>query len=270
MLLLNDKKVEITVFPNGESKLDGEFIKQVAKPNNYIALHFESDVDLMHLLFLKKHLDSLPFVEAVGLDMSYIPYSRMDRTEGTGVFTLKTFAEFINNMNFKSVSVFEPHSDVSLALIDRVKPFMVYDGMLDIVKEKVGFEDGKDFFFYPDAGAEKRYQGKIKGKHLFGIKHRNFKTGQIESFQIAGQTTEEDEYNRVIIVDDLSSYGGTFYHSAKALREQYGFKEIYLVVGHAENSILKGDLIKSDLVDEIFTTDSIFTGEHEKIHVINN
>ncbi|WP_442637960.1 ribose-phosphate pyrophosphokinase [Rossellomorea marisflavi] len=269
MLLLNNNKVEITVFPNGESKLDGEFIKKVSKPNNYIALHFESDLDLMHLLFLKKHLDSLSHVENVGLIMPYIPYSRMDRTEGTGVFTLKTFSEFINNMNFKTVSVFEPHSDVSLALIDRVQPYMLYDnGVLDTVKEEVGFEDGKDFFFYPDAGAEKRYQGKIKGKHLFGIKHRNFETGQIESFQIAGHTSEEDEFNRVIIVDDLSSYGGTFYHSAKALREQYGFKKIYLVVGHAENSILKGDLIKSDLVEKIFTTNSIFTGEHEKIRVM--
>ena len=270
MLLLNGKKIEVTQFPNGESKLDGQAISDILRGDNIITLRFESDADLMNLLFLKSHLDSVPHVASVRLNIPYMPYSRMDRTEGTGVFTLKTVANFINNMNFKLVSVFEAHSDVTLALIDRVESVMMTDvAMIETVMEEIGFNKEEDFLFYPDAGAEKRYQGKIKGRHLFGIKHRNFENGQIESFQIAGNTKETDKFNRVLIIDDLSSYGGTFLHSAKALKEQYGFKEVYLVVGHAENSIVKGDLFKSGLVDKVFTTDSIITEEHENLQVID-
>lgn len=269
MLLLNGTKIEVTQFPNGESKLDGKAISKVVRGDNAITLRFESDADLMHLMFLKSHLDTDPHVASVRLSMPYMPYSRMDRTEGTGVFTLKTVAKFINSMNFKTVSVFEAHSDVTLALLDRVESVMMADvATVDYVMDKIGFNKEEDFLFYPDAGAEKRYQGKIKGRHLFGIKHRNFETGQIESFQIAGKTQETDKFNRVLIVDDLSSYGGTFLHSAKALKEQYGFKEVYLLVGHAENSIVKGDLLTSGLVDKVFTTDSIITEEHENLEVI--
>ena len=45
----------------------------------------------------------------------------MDRVKTeSDVFTLKYFAKFINSMNFDAVSVLDPHSYVSEALIDRI------------------------------------------------------------------------------------------------------------------------------------------------------
>lgn len=272
MLLLNWKQLEVKQFPNGESRLDGQQIAKACERINDHIIHFrfESDADLLNLLFLKAHLDSVEHGKRIDLVMPYMPYSRMDRTEGTGVFTLKTVANLINSMNFDQVTVFEAHSDVTLALLDRVKSVMMTDvGMIQKVMSEIGFNKEEDFLFYPDAGAEKRYQGKIKGRHLFGIKHRNFETGQIEKFQIAGNTLETDKFNRVLIVDDLSSFGGTFLHSAKALKEKYGFKEIYLVVGHSENSIVKGELLTSGLVDKVFTSDSLYTEYHKNLQVID-
>ena len=71
----------------------------------------------------------------------------------------------------------------------------------------------------------------------------------------------------IVIVDDICSYGGTFYYAAKALKE-LGAGNIYLHVDHCENSVLEGDMIKSGLIKEIWTTDSIYTkGGHERIHV---
>lgn len=270
MLLLNDTPIDVKKFPNGETELSGRAISNLAKEENVIKLRFESDFDLMNLLFVKSHLDSLPHVKEVSLAMPYVPYSRMDRTEGIAVFTLKTVAKFINSMNFNRVIVFEAHSDVTLALFDRIEcKYMYQTTMIDEVKAQLGFDDEKDFLFYPDAGAEKRYKGKIKGKHLFGIKERNFVTREIESFQIVGNTLDTDSFNRIIIIDDLSSYGRTFLESAEALHEQFGFKEIYLMVGHAEDKIIEGAMIQSELIKKIFTTDSILTKTHEKIHVFD-
>ena len=54
----------------------------------------------------------------------------------------------------------------------------------------------------------------------------------------------------------------------KALKE-LGAKEVYLYISHCENSIFEGELLKSDWVDRVFTTNSIFAGEHEKVEVFD-
>jgi ribose-phosphate pyrophosphokinase len=62
--------------------------------------------------------------------------------------------------------------------------------------------------------------------------------------------------------------GGTFYHSAKKLKE-LGAAKIYLYISHCESSILKGEVLTSGLIEKVYTTDSIFTQKHEKIEVIS-
>jgi ribose-phosphate pyrophosphokinase len=69
----------------------------------------------------------------------------------------------------------------------------------------------------------------------------------------------------VLIVDDICSKGGTFYHSAKRLKEA-GAANIYLYITHCEQTIFEGELLKDDsLIKHIFTTNTIFLTEHNKI-----
>lgn len=46
-----------------------------------------------------------------------------------------------------------------------------------------------------------------------------------------------------------------------------GASEIYLVVTHCEDTIFKGDILKTDLIKKVYTTDSILSREHEKINI---
>lgn len=69
-----------------------------------------------------------------------------------------------------------------------------------------------------------------------------------------------------IIVDDLCSKGGTFVTTAKALKEK-GINEISLVVTHCANTIFNGELLTTNYIEQIITTDSILTKEHSKIKV---
>ena len=103
--------------------------------------------------------------------------------------------------------------------------------------------------------------------YAFGIKKRDWSTGKINGLDVSGMT-DMIAGKHILIVDDICSRGGTFYHSAKKLKE-LGAKEIYLYVSHCENTILDGELLTSGLVDRVFTTNSIFTKEHEKIEVMN-
>ena len=261
MILLNNKQIEIKKFPNGESFLNIEDL--VLQEINEIKLKFENDEDITHLIFLKGHLDDL--TAKAKLTIGYLPYSRMDRTEGMRVFTLKYFTRLINSMNFESVVIYEPHSDVGTALLDRVSVVNMSAELGVEVLEKVQKDKRATYIVYPDAGAAKRYSKQIKyNKILTANKERDFQTGNITSLEING-TIEDPDFD-AIIIDDLCSKGGTFMMTAEKLKEM-GARSIYLVVTHCEDTIFQGDVLKSDLITKIYTTNSILTKEDNKIQV---
>ena len=120
--------------------------------------------------------------------------------------------------------------------------------------------------FYPDEGCMKMRSNLINLPYAFGIKKRNWETGKIEGLDVAG-AVDQIAGKDILIVDDICSRGGTFYHSAKKLKE-LGANYIYLYVSHCENTILEGELLNGDLIKKVYTTDSIFTKTHEKIEVL--
>lgn len=262
MICFNGEKIEVKKFPNGESMILSSNLK-LKSENNEIQVKFEDDGDITHLIFLKGYLDELRI--KCTLILPYMPYSRMDRTEGINVFTLKHLCTLINNLNFENVTIYEPHSDVSTALLDRVKVVNMSKTLAEELLEEVN--NGKDevYLVYPDAGAAKRYSKQIGyDKVLTANKDRDFKTGYIKNLEINGKVDSKNF--KAIIVDDLCSRGGTFILTASKLKEM-GATEIYLVVTHCENTIFEGDLLSSDLITKIYTTNSILSKEHGKIKV---
>lgn len=253
MILLDGHVIDFKKFPNGETLIDGT---QLANPNliSHIVLKFEDDSDLIKLMFIKRHLDE----KGLGayLSILYAPYSRMDRVEDDSVFTLKYVAEFINSLDFEKVIVYEPHSDVTPALLDRCVVEYPTRELVTKAISDVGFDVLTDYIYYPDAGAQKRYSKFFQCKTLVGYKERDFKTGHIKSLDVLGTVDKKDF--KVIMVDDLCSKGGTFMLGAQKLKEM-GAGELYLVVGHCENTIFDGDILKTNLLTKVFTTDSILT-----------
>ena len=213
---------------------------------------YEGDSELFTLICVKRHIDRHFSTREVVLDMPYIPHARMDRVKSDeDVFTLKYFAEVINSLNFKIVWVRDAHSNVSLALIDNV----IDTGVEAYIRKAVELA-GADAMFYPDEGAMKRYSDNSEKPYAFGMKKRDWKTGQILGLDIIN--AENIVGKDVLIVDDICSRGGTFYHSAKALKAA-GAKSVSLYVTHCEETITLGELAASDgLVDHVYTTRSIF------------
>lgn len=265
MISLNGKAVDIKHFPDG-TILMKEYVEVDHKNERSASVlwKFENNEELVALIYLTKHLKSHG-VENIHLDMPYIPNARQDRVKSEeDVFTLKYFSEVINFLGFKSVTVLDPHSSVSEALIDNIiikSPVNYINKVID----KIGEENL--LMFYPDEGAMKRYSGMIDRPFAFGIKKRDWSTGQIKGLEVSGMT-ELVKDGKVLIVDDISSRGGTFYHSALKLKE-LGAKEVYLYISHCENTILEGEVLKGDLIKRVFTTDSLFTADNEKIEVFN-
>lgn len=260
MIKLNGKIIEQNHFPDGT-------LLMKCDPNKYavstITWQYESDAELFSLYSLKKHLDCVVPGWNNYLYIPYLPNARQDRVKTTeDIFTLKYFAEIINSLNFKKVYVIDPHSSVSEALINNIEvvsPQVFITQVLDKIYTH------NLLMFYPDEGAMKRYSGMINNPYAFGIKKRNWETGKIEGLDVSG-AVDQIAGKDILIVDDICSRGGTFYHSAKKLKE-LGANKIYLYITHCENTILEGELLTSGLIEKVYTTNSIFTKEHKKIEV---
>lgn len=263
MIKVNGKEIEIGHFPDGTQRIrtkESNFLRY------YIDWYYESEEELFTIYCLARHYRN----EDVYLYMKYIPNARMDRVKNKDeVFTLKYFAEILNMCNFKEVRVLDAHSDVSLALINNVVNINPTDYVNDVIYEieKKGISKNDVTMFYPDAGAAKRYSDMFERPYVYANKNRDWRTGEILGLEIAGDIENLVKGKDILIVDDICSRGGTFYYSAKKLKE-LGANKIYLYITHCENTILDGELIKSGLVEKIYTTNSIFTKEDERIEVI--
>lgn len=262
MIYLNNQPLELSRFPDGTL-----LMKQLPPQEEEATLSwfFETNEETLAVVFLANHLQAHG-CKRIHLFLPYIPNARQDRVKTEeDIFTLKYFAGLINSLGFETVTVLDPHSTVSEALIDRIiirTPKTLIENAIERIRE---WEGETPSMFYPDEGAGKRYSGMIPLPYSFGIKKRDWKTGKILGLDVAGEVDSIQD-KTVLIVDDICSKGGTFYFSAKKLKE-LGAKNIYLHITHCENTILLGDLLTSGLITKVFTTNSIFTKEHPLIEV---
>ena len=213
---------------------------------------YENDTELFTLICVKRYLDEHFYEVSIHLNMPYIPHARMDRVKNEeDVFTLKYFCEVINSLNFTTVWVRDAHSNVSLALLNNVKEEPINDYITKAI-----LDSDAEALFVPDEGAMKRYSGGFQMPYAFGMKCRDWETGKIVGYDIVHSNNVNGK--NVLIIDDICSRGGTFYHAAKTLKEA-GAKSVSLYITHCEKTIVLGELASTDgLVDHVYTTKSIF------------
>lgn len=277
MIQLNEYTISNDRFPDGTLLMKLPFSP---KPSNEIRWHYENDAELFKLICLVKAMREMYKGVRIDLFMPYLPNARQDRVKNPeDVFTLKYFCEIINSLEFDTVFVTDVHSSVSLALLDRVREIKPW-GQIHNALTKITFMETGDvmheareecyknlLLFYPDEGAMKRYSGEMGMPYIFGVKDRDWKTGQIKRLNLAGDVSMIEGKN-ILIIDDICSKGGTFYYAAKELKEA-GAANIYLYVTHCENTIYEGELLKEDsLIKHIFTTNSLLTAPNEKMTIV--
>lgn len=261
MIKLNNNIVNINHFPDGTIRiLDCPLLDKEEVTIHWL---FENNEELLVLYMLTKHLRANYSIKKMILLMPYIINSRMDRVNypEAEIFTLKYTCDMINDMKFDAIYVMHPHSNVSMALLnncflDKSYLYMI-DGLVKTLKP--------DYLYYPDEGCKKQMEKLLTYPYIFGRKHRNWENGQITGIEVVTNGADLKD-KKILMIDDICSYGGTFLKSLEILK-QMGADECNIYVTHCENSVLDGDLIKSDLFERIYTTNSIFTGSHDKIAV---
>ena len=251
MIHVNGKLIEQHHFGAGELNIKLEPIEG----NVGITWNYEHDGELFTIACIRHYYaDKRCF-----LTMPYLPHARMDRVKNPeDVFTLQTFASFVNGLAFEKVRVLDAHSNVGIALIHRCENMSPKEYIQKVI-DKLGYNKYCLCLFFPDEGAQKRYGEMFpEYRQAFGIKKRNWETKRIEGYMIVGQ--EHITNSHVLIIDDICSYGNTFIKAAEAVNEA-GAEGVSLYVTHCEECINKGNVFTSNLFDNVFTTDSLIRSD---------
>ena len=253
MFHVNGRLVEQHHFPAGE--LDIKLHPLHGAERIDIVWNYEGDSELFTLACIRAHY----YNKRCFLTVPYLPHARMDRVKNEeDVFTLRLLASYINNLAFEKVYVWDIHSNVAPALINRCENIQP-DVFIKKAIEYLGYSKESLCLFFPDEGAQKRYGEMFpKYKQAFGIKKRNWETHKIEGYMIVGE--ENITGKHVLIIDDICSYGNTFIKAAEAVNA-VGAEGVSLYVTHCEESINKGNVFPSNLFDHVYTTNSLIRSD---------
>lgn len=263
MIKVNDIVVEPTTFPDGTYLIN---FRASAEKFNYtieIDWRYEGEHELSLLFFIAKHLRNQYTKVNIILKMLYVPNARMDRTyDSSEVFTLKYFCDFINSLNFDNVIVMDVHSNVTTALLNHIseRPLIELRKLANKYKN----------IYFPDEGARKRYGNllDLSNKYIYtGSKRRNWSTGVIECLDITHSHKSEDR-SPILMIDDICSYGGTFFYSADKLRD-LGFNSVDAYCTHAEPVVNLPDskiqfAFQKGLINKLYTTDTLLQVTYSK------
>lgn len=204
--------------------------------------------DLIRIGLVKDALERLG-VKDVNLTLGYFPQARADRVFEVGnPLPIKVFADILNSFGFSRVSIYDPHSDVSSALINNVDIVSQTDmlrNQLSIIKRYL-----PEFALCaPDLGATKKIFDSVQAfghtDYIQAVKIRDVKTGNIVKCDL---TVDKVEGN-ILIVDDICDGAASFKFLAQKLKEKGAFK-VGLYVTHGIFS--KGLEVLDGYVDYIF------------------
>ncbi len=190
-------------------------------------------------------------VKNVHVFLPYFPGARQDRVMVAGEpLTVKVYANLLNNQELSSVTVFDPHSEVTPALLNNCKTITNYT-FIEKVLQNIG---KKALLISPDGGALKKIY-KVS-EYLGGInviecsKKRNVTNGKLEGFKVYEEDLGGED---CLIVDDICDGGGTFMGLAVELKKKNA-GDLYLAVSHGIFN--KGIAALNEHFKKIYTTDS--------------
>ena len=142
-------------------------------------------------------------------------------------FDLKIICQFVNSLNYEKVVVLQPHSDVTMALLNN---------SIERSFHWWKYVDPTDYVVSPDAGAYKRL---MHEKERYGfphvivpaVKYRSF-DNEPRTILAVGEGHVIDSSVRYTIVDDLCDGGRTFTQLAAQIRSITGGICDTLAVAH--------------------------------------
>lgn len=252
-----------SMFPVGENyvRLEKESFSYIGKDKEInIEWIFNGDGEFLQLALLVDSICQINKDIKINLVCPYFPGARQDRVCETGeAFNLKVYSNLINSLNFNKVRVFDPHSDVTGALVNNIEIMDNINFVRKSIETQLRYKDQIAYLndhlitlISPDAGANKKIfklAKQLPWKNIEVIradKIRDTKTGEITDTEVYGDVSKKT----IFIVDDIGSKCNTFIKLAEALKQK-GAARIILILSHWEGGANNHDL-KNSGIDKIY------------------
>lgn len=260
----NNPYFDVIILPGGEPHLKWkkDLAPERSIPTLTILSRIQNGIDLLKLLVVTDAIKRTREVWDINIVIPYWPGARQDRAPYLEPLTVKVYADIINTQGYGSVTIVDPHSEVTPALINNV----VVKPVADILK-KIVTEHNYDTILIPDAGATKRMfsyyfpdlEFNQKLNFVQCLKKRDTLTGKLSGFKIVDYVKDGA---KCLIVDDICDGGGTFIGLANELavvQPTVGKMGLYTTHGiyskGIEPLLHSADNIDG-VFDELFCTDS--------------
>lgn len=186
-------------------------------------------------------------------------------------FSLKLICQFLNNMGAE-FKIFHPHnSQITKVLLNDVKiidnVYFIKEVISDIYCEQNNIKRDKGLFYHnkienlilmsSDAGGFKPLMELCesinwKGETYSASKHRKYENNESKLTQILDRNDFGGK--DILIIDDLSIYGGTFKGLSTLLKNK-NVGNLYLATSHMTVKCLGKDPL-TNYFDKVFTTNS--------------
>lgn len=238
-------------FPGGECFFRSrELVPYEYNENIHIYTRLNSSNDIIELLMATDALRRMG-AKKLFCTIPYIPYGRQDRSCNPGeAFSLKVFANLINQLQFERVYTFDAHSHVSEGHINGLADY-TNRGFIQIAAPILGRNLN---FICPDEGASKKIKQTLSGfinpRIYFCSKERDSKTTEI----IKVVVPKIDNDNPCLIIDDICDGGNSFIKLAEEFKK-INTNQLNLAVTHGIFS--KGIDVLKPYFNKVFTTNSI-------------
>jgi len=253
---------KISKFPDGQQTID---LLDWARLDRYtdpvmITARLNSFKDVELLICAVQALRNIRPTCQISLYTPYFLGSRSDRKfqEGGVNYLKQVICPIINSLNFYSVVVLDPHSDVLEACLnnyEKADNHILVKWALTDIDNKDGAQS-RICLVSPDAGAYKKIFDVAKkfsiDKIITANKVRDMKTGNILRTEIP--VLDQHDNIQYVIIDDICDGGRTFVELAKAIKEGRPTAKIYLVVTHGIFSAGYSQL--GEYFERIYTTNS--------------
>lgn len=255
-------KYKISQFPDGQQTIDLTDWNDLLRYDDAVKINsrLRTFKDLELIICATAAVRNIKPNREIALYVPYFMGARSDRkfVEGGVNYLKQVICPIINSLNFVTVVVLDPHSDVLEACLnnyEKVDNHTLVKHSLAKIDNKNGARD-RICLVSPDAGAYKKIFDVAK---KFGIENiitankvRDMKTGKILRTEIPVLNQHDDI--QYVIIDDICDGGRTFVELAKAIKDGRPTAKVHLIVTHGIFSAGFEEL--TQYFEGIYTTNS--------------
>lgn len=229
--------------------------------------YFESMDEVFVVYNIAKHLADNTY-NKVALSMPYIPYQKSTHTDG---ITFKYLAKIINACKFQCITTYDPiNPNLLISCIDRIVinyPTTPIFRVVGRIMDDFNIESSDDviLLFSTNTIFRNYKYGLYEGAPIYNHKICERAGDDLDQiFTIPEHDTDSYEEKYVLLITNFMVTGEEYKRLA-ALLKQHGCKGVFLYASHTMDGIKQSVWLKSDLIDHIYTTDSLLKFDHDKI-----